>query len=97
MAFFSLCNNDCVVIDEFAMSCRVANKYVESAIATYLKSVFKKNIVLEGVVTARNTLLIDTFSKIGFTNNSTKEKIVLILDKEQTCLHNNVVKVIAND
>ena len=66
-----------IVFKEFAMSCRVAGKYIESALFSYLlcqedaeKGVFEVNI------TAKNTLLRSTLENIGFvTANNTNKSI----------------------
>lgn len=69
--------NNILVFKEFAMSCRVAGKFVESALFRYLlekenadKGVFSVNI------TAKNSLLRRTLEDIGFVaENKTNKRI----------------------
>lgn len=69
--------NDTVIFTEFAMSCRVAGKYVESALFSRIlenagcnKGIFSVNI------TKKNALLRNTLSDIGFiTEEQTNDTI----------------------
>lgn len=67
-----------LVFDEFAMSCRVAGKYVESALFAYL---LKKNRCSEGsfrvIKTKKNQLLRTTLETIGFTAQEESECITV--------------------
>ena len=94
VAFISIKDNEELEIDEYAMSCRVANKYVESALVNWLKLKYRKTIVLVGNVTQRNKLLIDTFEKIGFENYTTDEKICLKLPLDKMCSHYDIAEVL---
>ena len=66
-----------VVFKEFAMSCRVAGKYIESALFSYILE--KEDVklgVFEVNITTKNSLLRRTLEDIGFeTKNQTKDKI----------------------
>ena len=64
-----------LTIREFAMSCRVAGKYVEAALINTLFRLYEKEgitaIRLLGKKTDRNILLTNSFLQAGFTDNST--------------------------
>lgn len=66
-----------LIFEEFAMSCRVAGKYVESALFTNL---LKKEHCKEGIFkvqkTKKNILLRKTLENIGFVERDSKENIV---------------------
>ena len=69
-------NNSNLVFKEFAMSCRVAGKFVESALFKYLLEEEKLDEGLFSVnVTEKNSLLRRTLEDIGFTivNNANKK------------------------
>ncbi len=78
---------DTLVIPEFAMSCRVAGKYVEAALMAALLRRYERDgmtsIRLEGKVTARNGILIQTFLDAGFQSESENLSILLTLRKEE--------------
>lgn len=58
---------DSLIFTEFAMSCRVAGKFVESALFAYLlKSENCKNGLFSVRKTGKNTLLRNTLEQIGF-------------------------------
>lgn len=94
VAFISAVIGKEFVIDEYAMSCRVANKYVESALVQWMIKKYNRDIVLDGNITQRNMLLVDTFEKIGFENHSHRERIKLTIAKETKCLHFDIVEVL---
>lgn len=93
VAFISLKCEDAVYIDEFAMSCRIANKYVESAIMKWLKEHYNKDVLLTGRRTERNSLLILAFTDIGFTDESRDTQILLRLPMEQGVDRDDIVEV----
>ena len=66
-----------LVFDEFAMSCRVAGKYVESALFAHL---LEKNACSEGsfrvIKTKKNLLLRRTLESIGFTAQEENENTI---------------------
>ena len=70
--------NSVLVFEEFAMSCRVAGKYVESALFAHLLKVQKCTIGEFGVnKTKKNILLRNTLEKIGFNEiKNSNEKVV---------------------
>ena len=87
-------DNTYLIFTEFAMSCRVAGKYVESALFSFLlkqeqceKGVFKVN------KTKKNTLLRKTLEEIGFSAFEEDEKMVIyhftteLLHKEVVTIH----------
>ncbi len=59
--------NDCLIFDEFAMSCRVAGKYIESAL---FEALLKREACVSGqfkvLKTKKNILLRRTLAEIGF-------------------------------
>lgn len=58
---------DTLIFTEFAMSCRVAGKYVESALFAYLlKSEACKTGIFEVIKTQKNSLLRSSLEQIGF-------------------------------
>ena len=65
------------MFDEFAMSCRVAGKYVESALFAHL---LEKNACSEGsfrvIKTKKNLLLRRTLESIGFTAQEENENTI---------------------
>ena len=66
-----------LIIDEFAMSCRVAGKYVESSLFTYL--LHKENCekgCITVIKTTKNGLLRKTLEGIGFRRNTEAEHII---------------------
>ena len=65
-----------VVISEFAMSCRVAGKYVEAALFQWLLQKFGKGIEMIGNKTTRNQTLIDALIKCGFQDCSNTENAI---------------------
>lgn len=69
--------NNQLVFTEFAMSCRVAGKYVESALLTYLLK--KENCttgVFDIVITKKNILLRNTLEQIGLKKIKQTDKRV---------------------
>ena len=95
VAFF-LCGADekNLVIDEFAMSCRVAGKFIESAIVKYLQDKYGqyREIILEGVQTHKNILLVNNFKSIGFKDMSSGGNIRLSISIEQSPKNYDIVK-----
>lgn len=73
---YQVCNN-VIVFDEFAMSCRVAGKYVESALFYEL---LNRHNCDEGkfrvIKTKKNVLLRRTLEKVGFKISEETENIV---------------------
>ena len=88
-----LINNDELVFSEFAMSCRVAEKYVESALFTDLLNFEKCRYGNFHVIkTKKNTLLRNTLEKIGFDVVEQNEKTIEYrFDKDLN--HSDIVKV----
>ena len=94
VAFLYLRNTaDKLLITEFAMSCRVAAKYVENAFFAFLREKYGKPIELVGVKTDRNGVLISSITKAGFVDKSDDEKISLVLEKNTDIANSDVVKV----
>ena len=82
-------------IHEFVMSCRVAGKFLESALIEHLRTRFNADeIVLEGKKTDRNGLLVRTFTGIGFADESEGEAIRLVLAKDVELEHPDIVEVV---
>lgn len=85
---------DKLIMKEFAMSCRVAGKFVESAL---FASLLEREQCLQGemclIKTKKNVLLRNTLGQIGFTvETEFEEKLNLRFTKE--LLHRNLVKVV---
>lgn len=94
VAFLYLRNTaDKLLVTEFAMSCRVAAKYVENALFAFLHEKYGKPIELVGVKTDRNGVLISSISKAGFVDNSADKKICLVLENTTVISNSDVVKV----
>ncbi len=93
VAFISFKDDEAITIDEYAMSCRVANKYVESALVKWLKDNYHKDIILKGIKTDRNGLLLKTFTEIGFIDESDETSITLISKANDTTKCDDIVEV----
>jgi len=74
-------NEDNLVVREFAMSCRVAEKWVDSALLYWLQTKYStrrlKNLVFEGTQTKRNGLLQRTLKNCGLTDECSEGKIIM--------------------
>lgn len=74
-------------IREFAMSCRVASKCVEAALINSLFAHYHDSgitkIELHGSKTSRNSLLVQTFRSIGFSDLSSDSSIHLVCGQEE--------------
>lgn len=90
---YQVCNS-VIVFDEFAMSCRVAGKYVESALFAYLLKIQKCTIGEFGVnKTKKNILLRNTLEKIGFNEiKNSNEKVVYSFNNE--LLNKSIVSIV---
>lgn len=84
---------DAVTITEFAMSCRVAAKYVENALFAFLRSKYNKPIIMLGIKTDRNGVLLASLLKAGFADKSDEKQINLILKPNQIIENSDVVRV----
>ena len=94
VAFLYLRNSaDKLLITEFAMSCRVAAKYVENALFAFLHEKYGKPIELAGVKTDRNGVLISSITKAGFIDKSNDKKIRLVLEENADIANSDIVKV----
>lgn len=86
-----------LVVSEFALSCRVARKCVEAALAKRLLEVFEDSgvhsIELRGKRTDRNGLLIDSFCAAGFSDESSNGNLVLRLASADDLITPDVVHV----
>ena len=89
--------NGTLWITEFAMSCRVACKYVEAALMNELFRYFQNNginqIRLQGVKTSRNDLLMQTFIEAGFQDHSNTEQIDLICNDPANIKNTDIVTI----
>lgn len=86
-------------IKEFAMSCRVAGKYVESAIINWLQQHYQskgiKKIVFKGINNQKNKLLITSLQNIGMVNKSfNKSELILETDVDKVIDNIDVVQVV---
>ena len=84
---------DSIIINEFAMSCRVASKCVEAGLMKWLQNKYRKTIIMRGTRTDRNNLLIETFVGIGFDSVS-DSKIELVLPADSDCVNADIVTVL---
>jgi predicted enzyme involved in methoxymalonyl-ACP biosynthesis len=78
------------------MSCRVARKYVESALVYYFIQNFPKatTISFSGVKTEKNKLLVDCIREIGFEDiSSNEQELKLIKDTKIPPLNYDIVSV----
>ncbi|MEG0504301.1 MAG: HAD-IIIC family phosphatase [Raoultibacter sp.] len=90
---------DVLYVSEFALSCRVMGKCVENALAAWLKSLARANgavqVVLKGVRTERNALIMKTFEAVGFEDAALFEgDIVLCSSTETPTANDDVVRII---
>lgn len=85
--------NGSITFTEFAMSCRVAGKYVESALFSALLSQTNCNEgVFPVIKTKKNILLRNTLQAIGFTVLHDKQE-QLVYRFNNNLLHNSLVSV----
>ena len=83
-------------ITEFAMSCRVAGKFVEAALIKALFSCFPEQIgtiELVGTKTSRNELLIRSFCTAGFSDLCREEQIRLVYGGSQLLQNTDIVSI----
>jgi len=89
---------DTLYITEYAMSCRVAAKCLESALSKALLEHYSASgicrIELTGSRTDRNGLLIDSFTAAGYDNLGTAEQIRLICKGVDSINNPSIVSVI---
>lgn len=84
-----------VVVDEFAMSCRVAGKCIEAALASALLAHFPgaTGLELRGKKTSRNGLLCRSFGSAGFVDASVGDGLLLRLPSADALVNPSVVEV----
>lgn len=72
-------------ITEYAMSCRVAQKWIEPALLHYFINKFStQQIIFEGIYNKKNDLLINTLKAFGLENQSdSSEKLLLTIGKHK--------------
>jgi len=86
--------NSILIFTEFAMSCRVAGKYVESAVFAYLLHQEKCDSGIFTVVkTKKNSLLRSTLENIGFEKQVEQENTVQYVFTEKL-KHTDLVEVL---
>ncbi len=86
--------DDRLIVDEFAMSCRVARKYVESALLNYFMDEYdKKGITMIGANNRKNKLLIETLKEIGFKDKSNSEETLRLEFSDGMLLNSDIVKI----
>lgn len=89
---------ECICIAEFALSCRIAGKYVESAIMNWLTTKYgDKDVVLVGKNNKKNTLLINTLKGIGFEQIKQADETELVLAHKRTSAFENCDIVTIDD
>ena len=87
-----------IVIDEFAISCRIAGKYVESALINYLLYKHNRNSArLIGKNNKKNKLLIETLIEDGLIKETTssEDDLILHLKTKDNLNHADIVKIFA--
>lgn len=95
VAFIHFRNEEEVKIMEFAMSCRVAAKYVEAGIFHAIQKRFNKELLLIGKKTDRNGTLIDVLNKCCFSSISKDDnRIKMLLQKDTVIPFANINTVI---
>lgn len=82
VVFIHFHNEEKLTITEFAMSCRVAAKYVEAGIFNAFQKRFHKAILLTGKKTERNSTLTEALSKCAFSNVAEDETSIQMLLRE---------------
>ena len=92
-------NSSILYIDNWVLSCRVFNKYIENSIIYFISSVLInktkiKKIQTNYLPTLKNKLLKQIFKDIGFTIiKEENQKIVYLLDLNNFTYIKNIVKV----
>lgn len=83
--FYVETEEESVALKEYAMSCRVASKWLEPRLIQWLSAHFKKdNVIFEGVDNKKNGLLIRTLKDFGLENMATEEgKLDLRVSKDK--------------
>ncbi len=95
VAFIHFQDGNELTITEFAMSCRVAAKYVEAGIFNAIQRRFHKQILLLGQKTDRNGTLIDALSKCSFSSIAEDEtEIQMLLREDQVIPFSQINTVI---
>ncbi len=95
VAFLHFQDRNELTITEFAMSCRVAAKYVEAGIFNAIQRRFHKPILLVGKKTDRNGTLIDALKKCTFSSTSDDEtEIEMLLREDQVIPFSQINTVI---
>lgn len=86
VAFLHFRNEEKLTITEFAMSCRVAAKYVEAGIFHAIQKRFHKAILLTGKKTERNGTLMEVLNKCAFSNVTKDETNIQMLLRENQAI-----------
>ena len=89
-------NESNLVVREFAMSCRVAEKWVDSALIYWLQTKYStrglENLVFEGTQTKRNGLLQRTLKNCGLTDECADGKIIMIISMNTPPENHDIVR-----
>ena len=84
-----------LVIQDLAISCRIAGKYVESALFKKMIELYgEKDLYMFGHNSKKNHLLIETLTQIGFSRESDPEEEALVLfrPKGASFLNDHIVE-----
>ena len=84
-----------LVIQDLAISCRIAGKYVESALFNKMIELYgEKDLYMFGHNSKKNHLLIETLTQIGFSRESDPEEEALVLfrPKGASFLNDHIVE-----
>lgn len=97
VGFFMINNqNNNIYIIEYAMSCRVAKKWIEPAILDFFKQLYSPDkIVFDGVYNKKNDLLINTLESFGLKNEAQEDGKLLLTIASKDINFPNVVKVVS--
>lgn len=96
VAFFLARKEDgSVVLTEYAMSCRVANKWLEPALIKWLCGKYHgREIIFSGVDNAKNGLLIRTLKSLGMEDTSEKPGVLRLAISTEKMFWADIVKVV---
>ena len=82
--FYVECDAVSIVIKEYAMSCRVASKWLEPRLMQWLSNYYKRDtVIFQGVNNKKNGLLIRTLKGFGMKDEAKEEgRLLLTIHKD---------------
>ena len=91
-------NKDTVFVKEYAMSCRVASKWIEPELMKWLLEKYAKdNLVFDGVDSKKNGLLIRTLQSFGLENKANEPNELYLEIERSKMTWVSVVTIIDSD